>query len=157
MARDSAGRFARSGGQAKAVGDAIRQVIADAVKMLILEIDANLRETTPVDTGHARANWVPSIGSPHQGEDDGAAHDQGIAAVLAYQLTQGPGYVSNHVPYISALNYGHSKQAPRMFVEAAVDKALATVSQRFAGKIDVSSFDAARGALAVGRAMMAFQ
>jgi hypothetical protein len=36
----------------------------------------------------------------------------------------------NNVPYIQQLNYGHSKQAPALFVEAAIDRALAAVEER---------------------------
>lgn len=102
------------GAQSKRIADRLRAELANVVKALVLEIDANLREATPVDTGHARANWVPSIGTPHTGEDSGAAHEAGIARILGYVLEDGPVFESNHVPYINALNYGHSKQAPRM-------------------------------------------
>ena len=55
--------MARAGNrnQSKAIGAQLRTAAADIVKATILEIDANLREVTPVATGHARANWVPSI------------------------------------------------------------------------------------------------
>lgn len=129
------------GGQAKGIGDQLRKQVAKAVTMLVLEIDANLRETTPVDTGHARANWVPSIGEPNASEvatGDGA-HDSGLAQLVSYKLGDGPAFESNNAPYIQRLNAGSSTQAPALFIEAAVDKAVATVSQRYAStqiKID---------------------
>lgn len=133
------------GKQSSAIGDALRKQVANAAKMLILEIDANLRRDpasggTPVDTGHARANWVPSLGVPHSVIESGeGAHDAGVAAVLGYLLGQGALYEANAVPYIESLNYGHSQQAPAMFVERCVAEALQTVQQHFAGRIDISS------------------
>lgn len=132
MARDSAGRFA--GKQAKAIGDQLRSTVATILKATVLELDANLREATPVDTGHARANWVPSIGEPSDVEDTGAAHDAGTAAILAYKLEDGPAFESNNAPYILALNAGHSKQAPALWIEAAVDKTNATMQERYGSR-----------------------
>jgi len=145
------------GVQSKRIGDRLRAELGNVIKALILEIDANLREATPVDTGHARANWVPSIGAPHVGEDTGAAHEQGVQRVLGYKLDDGPAFESNRVPYINSLNYGHSKQAPRMFIEAAVDKAVATIQQRYSVAIDVSSLNELRGAIGLSRALLAFR
>lgn len=119
------------GSEAQRIGDAMRAHAARAAKMLVLEIDKELRKGTPVDTGHARRNWVPSIGSPHGSETkDDSAHAAGIAEVLRYQLEQGPLWVANVVPYILRLNYGHSTQAPAGFVEIAVDRAMGTVKAK---------------------------
>lgn len=124
--------------QSAAIGNQLRASIATIVKAMVLEIDANLRASpdqggTPVDTGHARANWIPNIGTPADasGNTDDGSHDAGLARLLAYKLTDGPAYESNHVPYINSLNYGHSKQAPALFIESCVDKALATMQTRF--------------------------
>jgi hypothetical protein len=99
--------------------------------MLALEIDKELRKATPVDTGHARRNWVPSVGEPHEGVvTSEAAHAAGVAAVVAYELASGSLWVSNSVPYIRRLNYGHSQQAPAGFVERAIALALRAVETR---------------------------
>lgn len=87
---------------------------------------------TPVKTGHARANWHPTIGTPNNGELDaedraGGATIAAGARVLARYPKEGklpPIYVQNAVPYIEALNNGHSKQAPAGFVEKAVQAAV---------------------------------
>ncbi len=125
------------GAQSRALGDAMRKIVEQACKALVLEINRELRRKgsgTPVDTGHARANWVPSIGAPHAGVVQGnAAGQAGSAAVLTFKLGTGSLYISNNVPYIQALNYGHSKQAPRLFVEACVDRALTKVQAKYAG------------------------
>lgn len=125
---------------ADAIRDDLRNHTQNALKALILEIDKNLRRRpssggTPVDTGHARANWVPSVGAPFAAEvEDNSAHDAGLAAVLAYKLEDGAAWLSNNVLYILALNDGHSAQRPAGFVEACIDEAVQTIHERFAGK-----------------------
>jgi hypothetical protein len=131
---------------ADTVDDQIDFIIADferytrgEVIALTLNIDANLRENpplgTPVDTGWARANWVPSIGEPKFLEDkkDPAPGDiasraqaaaQGQNDVLSWDKTKGALFVSNGVPYIGALNAGHSSQSPSGFVQNAIEKAI---------------------------------
>lgn len=131
------------GQQAEAIRSKIKKQIETIFKALTLEIDRELRIATPVDTGYARANWVPSVGSPHVG-DVGArglvgssAHAAGVGQVLRFRLEDGTTWVSNSAEYIQRLNYGHSKQAPAMFIEAAVDRAIATIQTRYNVKIDV--------------------
>jgi hypothetical protein len=115
---------------ADAVAAQLNAAIALVAKSLILEIDAELRGATPVDTGHARANWAPSVGAPFTSEDDGAGHDAGVAAVLAYRLGDGDLYESNNVPYIGFLLGGSSAQAPPGWDAAAFDRAVAAVQAR---------------------------
>ncbi len=120
----------------------IRVVIGDLeafatriVKRIALNATANLIETTPVDTGWARANWVLEIGAPFRGTAgtreqaesgriDASAQQSGIAAVATgYKL--GPEiFLSNNVPYITRLNEGSSAQAPAAFVQAAILRAV---------------------------------
>lgn len=110
------------------------------IRTLALNVDANLRENppvgTPVDTGWARANWVPSLGEP--ANIDGALRDpkpgdvasrqqmqqQGLNEVLAWTVNDGPIFDTNNVPYIEPLNNGHSPQSPPGFVQAALEKAV---------------------------------
>ncbi len=129
------------GSQSAAIGEQLRNALAQACRALALEIDKELRRSgtgTPVDTGHARANWVPSIGTPALEEVEGlSAHAAGVAAVLKFKLGDGALFISNGVPYINRLNYGHSKQAPRLFVEACIDRALSTIQARYAGRISI--------------------
>lgn len=152
------------GKQADAIGNALSAQVAKATKTLILEIDANLRAApsaggTPVDTGHARSNWIPSIGAPATDvvtSEDAGPHDAGVAAVLAFKLGQGALYESNNAPYITALDLGHSHQAPAGFVESAVDRASATVQQRYDSlQIDVTTQGAGTFADAAGGAAAA--
>lgn len=140
------------GKQAAAIGRQLLKTIGSAAKMLTLEIDRNCRHATPVDTGHARANWVPSVGQPFTGEAvrtnvggniGSSAHAAGVAEVLAYVLDQGPLWVANPVDYVVFLNYGSSEQRAAGWIELAVDEALQTVQTKFDGKIDIAGFRSA--------------
>jgi len=62
----------------------------------------NLRVVTPVDTGEARSGWVS-----RKYKDS----DKLIEALII-----------NEVEHISVLNNGHSKQAPRYFIEQVLTK-----------------------------------
>ncbi len=131
------------------MADQIDIIVADLenftrgeVIALALNINANLRDNppvgTPIDTGWASANWVPSIGEPANLDGEPADPREGplpaeIAArarlaeqgqndVLSWRLTDGPIFSTNNVPYIGALNAGHSPQSPRGFVQTAIEK-----------------------------------
>jgi len=121
----------------------LRAFATKVVVKLVFDITANLRAApdeggTPVDTGWARANWIPSIaqsvdepfGSRVNVSSD--AQDAGLASVGAYTLDLGQIYVTNPVPYIQSLNDGHSQQAPAGFVERAIEKAVFEDSQGLA-------------------------
>lgn len=137
-------------GQAAEVGAAAERMVAEIAKTLVLRIDANLRRNpgaggTPVDTGHARANWIHGIGAPARIEVDGSdpsPHDSSVAAVLAYELGQGPLFLSNNVDYIQLLNRGHSDQADVGFVEAAIDQAMVEIQAEYGGPIDLTGLRA---------------
>lgn len=134
------------GRQAEEIGRRLKKYIEQVFKALTLEIDKELRIATPVDTGFARANWVPSVGSPSLGEVQGEAeHAAGVSQVLSFRLEDGSTWVCNAAEYIQRLNYGHSKQAPAMFIEAAVDRAVQAIQKRFNVRIDVDRGTGAEG------------
>lgn len=104
---------------------------AEQMRRLALDIQAGLVEDTPVDTGWARANWVPSIGDPftglagERGAVSEAEQSAGTAEVVGYDtLDSGPIFLTNNVPYILPLNEGHSQQAPLGFVQARIARSL---------------------------------
>lgn len=112
---------------------ALERVTERLVKQVTLDATANLSSKpplgTPIDTGWARNNWIPNIGSPVQeavGSEDNpasaaAAQQQGITSVLtSYKLNRGSIFISNNVPYIGRLNDGHSRQSPRNFIQSAI-------------------------------------
>lgn len=121
------------------------------IKKLVLDIVANLQRApseggTPVDTGWARANWVPSIGAPFKGTagsrraaEEGAlssASQAGVATVAtSYRLSRGAVYITNNVPYIVKLDQGSSAQAPRGFVRQGIVKAVNVDLPRALGAI----------------------
>lgn len=93
---------------------------------LVLDIHGRLTETTPVDTGWARSNWLPSVATPitepigsKEQVNTGAAQG-GLSSILGWRFIQGPAYIANNVPYITDLNNGTSPQAPAGFVEIAI-------------------------------------
>lgn len=146
--------------QAKAVGDRLRAELAAVATALTLEVNANLVETCPWKTGHARANFVPSVGEAATGEDDGEAQKAGIAAVLGYRIGA-PIYIANNVPYIGRLIGGSSTQAPPGWDLAAIDSAVSAIQAQHDGvQIDVTAATgaavAARGAPAAGNMASAY-
>jgi hypothetical protein len=133
------------------MADQIDLIVADLdqytrgeIIALALNVNANLRSNpplgTPIDTGWASANWLPSVGEPNivSGEPshpkegptpaEVAARAQMASAgendVLSWRLEDGPIFSTNNVPYIGALDAGHSPQSPRGFVQEAIEKAI---------------------------------
>ncbi|MDH4581375.1 HK97 gp10 family phage protein [Pseudomonas sp. BN415] len=91
---------------------------------------------TPVDTGRARGNWVTSVDNPAQGEidRDDKAGSAAIAEVVA-KTPEGAGqetFMSNSLPYIEELEYGHSQQAPSGMVRRNLARVQRIVNQAIA-------------------------
>ncbi len=140
------------------MGEQVDFIVADLnrfvrgeVIALALNVNANLRDQpplgTPIDTGWASANWVPSVGQPY--EDSGidgvkptpalvASREriaqQGLNELLSWRNEDGPLFSSNNVPYIKPLNNGHSQQSPAGFVPAAVERAIQQTYTRAGAK-----------------------
>ena len=119
---------------------AFRRSLQKEVSALALEITERLIETTPVDTGWARASWIPSIGDPFvqpSGSSDSfttGKQELGMAEVATqYNLLDGPIFITNNVPYIERLNEGSSPQAPAGFIEEAIKQAIDSVERRILG------------------------
>lgn len=125
----------------KIVVNSLERFLDRIMRKLTLDIVANLVSApdqgygTPVDTGWARANWVPQIGSPRtetvgtreqaEAGNVSQSNQQIGLATIAASYRFGPRiYISNNVPYIVRLNEGSSKQAPRGFVQNAIAKAV---------------------------------
>lgn len=144
------------GTQADRIAARLTSHVEKSAKALVLAITANLIKATPVDTGWARANWVPSIGEPvvaavgAREAVSSAEQQAGQAQVLSYKLAGGVLYVSNNVPYIRFLNYGSSSQQPAGFVEVAIARALQQVREKFGVDFGVDAFTGEQGAAAAG-------
>lgn len=122
----------------KVVVDALNTRVDDVVRRLVIEIVAILASPasqggTPRDTGWASANWIASVGKPFEGtvgsREAVTASQQtaSLEAILGYRHEQGSAFASNNVPYIAALNFGSSAQAPAGFVEYAVARGVQAV------------------------------
>lgn len=123
--------------QIRVVIKALEGVAEQVIKKLALDVVANLSRApseggTPVKTGWARANWIANVGAAINdpaGDPENVAQAEGekqagLGKVLGYRLSAGSVYISNNVPYILRLNEGHSKQAPKGFVQAAIQEAV---------------------------------
>lgn len=120
------------------------QTVARAIKKLRGATQAELQGTlfgcasriikgTPVDTGRARGNWIPSIGSVPLGvsslnDASGALMD---TAEVTNRIKMGDTFfLTNNLPYIQRLEYGSSKQAPRGMVRRAIRQTIAELGKR---------------------------
>ena len=124
----------------RVVVTSVEGFVEKLIKRLTLNVTANLVEDTPVDTGWARANWVPQIGSPRSttagtrmaaenGQINLGPQSSGLSSVLRYKL--GPNvHITNNVPYIESLNAGSSRQAPSAFIQGAIARATKTTTNR---------------------------
>jgi len=113
--------------------------------LIALDIMNELRVETPVDTGWAVSNWIPTIGfqvlypvgvrpeSTGQRQIENSPESEaGMASLLAAKRASGrifgyrgaPIHIVNNVPYIVKLDSGTSEQAPRNFVLTAVSHAM---------------------------------
>lgn len=92
------------------------------VRAVALVVDAELINTTPVDTGRARANWLPSLNTP----DVRIVEPNSAPLLLTTELKSfklsDTILITNNLPYIRRLNDGSSKQAPKGFVDKALRK-----------------------------------
>lgn len=112
----------------------LSQQIEVEIISLGIDIVSNLRSNpplgTPIDTGWASSNWIPSVGSPvtrtfgNKARVSTAAQEAGIAALAKWKIGKGNIYIANNVPYIGVLDNGTSKQSPKNFVRIAIEKAI---------------------------------
>lgn len=121
----------------KVLVDDIEQFLTQKMVQLNTALVENLYEDTPVDTGFARSNWIPTIGAPFSdvfGDRDtnvsDARQEAGLAELKGYTPTQLAKslWIANNVKYIKLLNAGTSSQAPAAFVERAISISISEVS-----------------------------
>lgn len=111
-------------------------------KKLVLDALTRLVERTPVGNpdlwkskppkgyagGRARANWQVTEGVPASGftetidNNGGATIADGSGKIFAVIEPFGQIWLSNNVPYIEALENGHSTQAPNGMFAVTVDE-----------------------------------
>lgn len=102
---------------------------------LATTINQSVVLATPVDTGHARANWQVGIGASPLAERD--EEDQGGAetirrnnGVIQRRKTGQTIYLVNNVEYIVDLNNGSSAQAPANFVALAISAGIRGLARK---------------------------
>lgn len=125
----------------KIIAEGIESNTNKTTRQVALVADRELVLATPVDTGRARSNWFVNLNSPATkqidpydpgengstaGTNAQAAIDQAKAVIATRKIGQDI-YISNNLPYIERLNEGYSKQAPKQFVESAVQRATKVV------------------------------
>lgn len=110
------------------------------VRKVAMAMDSTVIMATPVKTGRARANWIPSTGTPSDvilypppsapaspGSAAQSAIDAGADTFRSYKGEGDIIYITNNLPYIERLNNGYSAQAPAGFVEKAVQAAIDSI------------------------------
>ena len=109
-----------------------------AVIEIGIEALDRVKRKTPVDTGHAQNNWIVSVGTPDtvtQTPATGLPEGDSFAGRNAEMLASYPEgeypaiYLQSNLPYILALEYGHSKQAPAGMVAMTVAELEAELSK----------------------------
>jgi len=100
------------------------------LRKLYIKIYRNIILGTPVDTGRARANWFLTTGTPSETvtDSDRTSLIKGLKPMPAIVLDEKV-YITNNLPYIQKLEYGHSKQAPDGWVRAELMRAQAEVKK----------------------------
>lgn len=71
--------------------------------------------------GRARGNWQCTIGSPANG-DNWQSNSEGATIATVPQHAGAKVYLTNNLPYIQKLEYGHSTQAPAGMVRISIDR-----------------------------------
>ena len=95
--------------QVRQIMDDLDRFTENAVIEISQEIYTELREGTPVDTGHLKSNWITSIGSfsavPVGSQDapSDTAQTAGETRLQSYRLEQGLVYITNSVRYASVV------------------------------------------------------
>lgn len=109
------------------------------------EVTQLIVEATPVLTGHARANWIPSVNDPdpgivagvagvdQTGEVQTAVEKQSVEDTIKQFLSSDGNTklcLANNLPYIQGLDEGNSKKAPAGIVLPSILAAMASLKDR---------------------------
>lgn len=130
--RDSSGRFTTFRAFARRMRERAAAVVHnsnDNVVRLATMIEQAIVTSTPVDTGHARANWQVGLDVEptevlNEVDPSGASTISKAVTVLSDRKSEQTIHITNNVPYIKRLNDGWSAQAPANFVELSINSAI---------------------------------
>ena len=98
----------------------INKAIEQELRSRALKAFADVKLTTPVDTGQARNSWY--IGYTETYNNQKTAPATSNVNLLVPKDKPNKIIVTNGTTYIEFLNNGHSQQAPTKFIEAAFRK-----------------------------------
>jgi hypothetical protein len=114
-------------------GDQVPRKVGQIQRAISFEVFKNVITGTPVDTGRARASWFINVASPIRAvAPERPAGTAAAAAAEAESLGRFAEvvpdrvtgletiYITNNLPYIVRLAEGTSHQAPKGWVEQAV-------------------------------------
>lgn len=104
------------------------------VRQVAIFVDGELVDTTPVDTGRAKANWLPSINQVLTDTVEPDGKPDMTQAITSYKLADTI-FITNNLPYIRRLNEGSSKKAPAGFVDTAIARGKRLVKGIFRAKV----------------------
>ena len=126
-------------------GNIIEEELESTMKTAASEGLKAAVNSTPVDEGTARSNWVTSTKAPvvatrspfakgsHLGIGEtanaNATINDGNARLQRYQIKDGSIYISNSTPYIGDLNDGSSAQSPGNMDMMAISAIVSVVSR----------------------------
>ena len=104
----------------------IQQRIDRKVRAVTIGVFSSVIKMTPVDTGRAKGNWQCTIGSPANTILEIEDQDGGITTSAMIATVPNPAgskvYLTNNLPYIQKLEYGHSTKAPNGMVRVSIDR-----------------------------------
>lgn len=110
-------------------------------RALAMKVFSRVILRTPVDTGRARANWQCTMGSPADGVLEAEDKSGAEAMARARDVSVGIGtddrsiFLTNNLPYIEALENGHSGQAPQGMVAITVAE-FEGLAEQVAGQVE---------------------
>lgn len=93
-------------------------------KRIAFDLFGRIIAKTPVDTGRARASWTIAGGEANRTVAPDGQHAY-PAPTVPLNLMIRPGeaiWISNNLPYITALEDGHSRQAPGGMVALSIQE-----------------------------------
>ena len=111
------------------------------VRRATVQIFQSVVMMTPVDTGRAKGNWIPSVGAkvtkPRDRLDKSGELTVGEIIATVPEKAGQVVWLCKNVPYIGKLEYGWSKQAPSPpgIVRLAIANFRATFARDLAASI----------------------
>lgn len=122
-----------------------KQNAVDVAAGTALDLSKRVILRTPVDTGRARGNWIPSINvvstevrniSPDAGSEIKAPAESKASQIaignvinVADNVAGNIFYLTNNLPYIRKLEFGSSQQSPAGMVRVSIQELLASLDR----------------------------